>query len=329
METQQPHENRKETDSLRLAGAAVAVLSLGAIAFFCAYSFAGFIYPAPSPAQTASVIETQEQPDPFASTTLIAKSAYVLDLTTGKDLYSQNANAQLPLASLTKVALVLAVSGALQPDTLIATPAKYDAPPGGGTARLPAGQTWALSDVISFTLTASSDDGADLLASSANDTIHQQFPQSPQQNATVWRMNNIAQQLGLTNTYFLNDSGLDLSTTQSGAYGSAHDMAILYGYAATTSPGTFGATAQPQVTVRSTTGTVATGVNTDTVLDKIPGIIMGKTGYTDLAGGNLAIVFTTGGHEVVAIVLGSTQDGRFTDMEQLIPAAQEAVQQGK
>ncbi len=131
----------------------------------------------------------------------------MLDLKTGQVLYQQNANAQLPLASLTKVALVLSVIQALPADTMVSTPQSYDGPPSGGTSRLPAGQTWSLSDVISFTLTASSDDGADLLASAANDAIHQEYPQSPAQNATVWRMNDLVQSLGLTNTYYLNDNG--------------------------------------------------------------------------------------------------------------------------
>jgi D-alanyl-D-alanine carboxypeptidase (penicillin-binding protein 5/6) len=317
-----------ETNLLRAAGIALGLLCLGAIAFFGSYALAGVIYPSPTQSQTASVVAPNE-PDPFASVALIAKSAYVYDMTTGQVLYQQNASAQLPLASLTKVALVLSVIQALPADTLVSTPTTYTAPPSGGTSRLPAGQTWTLGDVISFTLTASSDDGADLLAAAANDTIHQEYPESPAQGATIWRMNELVQQLGLTNTYYLNDNGLDISTTQSGAYGSAHDMAMLFAYAASTSPSTFSATTQPSVTVHSTTGVAATGVNTDTALEAIPGIVMGKTGYTDLAGGNLAVVFNAAGHEVVAVVLGSTQDGRFSDMEQIVPAAQTAAEEGR
>lgn len=325
---QQFLQKSPETKLMRAAGAAFLLVSLGAIAFFGTYSLADIFYPAPSTAQTAAVV-APTKPDPFASVSLIAKSAYVMDLTTGQVLYSQNATAQLPLASLTKVALVLTVIQALPQDTQISTPGKYDAPPSGGTSRLPAGQTWNLNDVIGFTLAASSDDGANLLASAANDTIHQEYPESPAQSATVWRMNDLVQQLGLTNTYFLNDSGLDISTTQSGAYGSAHDVATLFGYAASTSLSTFSDTTLPSVTVHSLSGVSATGTNTDTALDQIPGIIMGKTGYTDLAGGNLAVVFNAGGHRVVAVVLGSSEDGRFTDMEQLVPAAQTDVEEGK
>ena len=56
---------------------------------------------------------------------------------------------------------------------------------------------------------------------------------------------------------------------------------------------------------------------------------MGKTGYTDLAGGNLAVVFDVGPvHPVIAVVLHSTQLGRFDDMKKLVAATQEAVAEG-
>lgn len=327
------HRQMKKMPETRMLHAALFALGFFVLAgagFFGAYALAGAWYPRDeSPgSQQAAVAEIVRQNE-FASTTLIAKAAYVYDMTDDQVLYQNNANEQLPLASLTKIALVLSVIQALPQNTLVSTPAAYAALPSGGTERLPAGETWNIDDAISFTLTASSDDGANLLAQAANDAIHQEYPQSPAQGATVWRMNNLVQQLGLTETYYLNDTGLDISTTQSGAYGSAHDMATLFAYAASTSPQTFAATTQPNVTIYSTTGVKATGSNTDTALDAIPGIVMGKTGYTDLAGGNLAVVFDTNGHEIVAVVLGSTEDGRFSDMEQLVPAAQKAVSEGE
>jgi D-alanyl-D-alanine carboxypeptidase (penicillin-binding protein 5/6) len=325
------HPTTPESRNARVAALALGVLSLAGLGFFGVYAVAALLYQSPTqtPSETAAATETAKS-NTFASVALLAKGAYVLDLKTGDVLYQQNANAQLPLASLTKIALVLAVTGALPADSTVTTPAHYAQPPAGGTARLPAGKTWSLHDAIDFTLVASSDDGATLLAAAANDAIHQQYPDSPAQDATLWRMNDLVQQLGLTNTYFLNDSGLDESTTQSGAYGSAHDIAKLLAYAYSTSLSTFSATSQPTVTVYATDGTAATGVNTDSALDSIPGIVMGKTGYTDLAGGNLAVVFDAApGDPVVAVVLGSTEDGRFTDMEQLVPAAQAAVAEGQ
>jgi len=136
-------------------------------------------------------------------------------------------------------------------------------------------------------------------------------------------MNDFAQSLGLVHTYFLNVSGLDLSTTESGAYGSASDVARLFAYAATNDAQLFTSTKEDNVTFTSLNGKKISGSNTDEAIGDIPGLTMGKTGLTDLAGGNLAVVFDIAPeHSVVAIVLGSTVDGRFADIKKLVTAAQ-------
>src|SRR4051812_15529904 len=60
-----------------------------------------------SPPSTGSTAQSAAAAaiDPFASLTLSAKSAYVLDLTTDRELYALHPSAQLPLASLTKIML--------------------------------------------------------------------------------------------------------------------------------------------------------------------------------------------------------------------------------
>jgi D-alanyl-D-alanine carboxypeptidase len=276
-------------------------------------------------AQTASAAVPAV--DPFASVSLQAKSAYVMDVAEDRVLFSLNPDAQLPLASLTKIAMALAVSEVLTPDQVITIP--YDTAASGSAERLAAGEQWKVQDVLNFTLIASSNNGADILASAANDAIHAHYPQSPAEGATLWRMNNIAQQLGLSRTYFLNDNGLDISTTQSGAYGSARDVARLVLYAASTSPAAFQATTQDSLSLTSVDGQKTSAFNTDLALGSIPGLVMGKTGYTDLAGGNLTVLFDVGlAHPVVAVVLGSTEQGRFDDMKELVAAAEAAVAQG-
>jgi D-alanyl-D-alanine carboxypeptidase len=61
--------------------------------------------------------------------------------------------------------------------------------------------------------------------------------------------------------------------------------------------------------------------NTNVVIDKIPNLIASKTGYTDLAGGNLVIAFDAGlNHPIIISVLGSTEKGRFSDVLQLVQA---------
>lgn len=282
-------------------------------------------------AQTAAAAAAATIPDPFSELTLQAQSAYVLDLATGHILYSLNPDVQLPLASLTKVPMALAVSQVLSPDSIITIP--YDTSPPGSAERLAKGQTWTVRNVLNFTLTASSNDGADILAAAANDDIKQRYPEAPKDGteaATLWRMNDIARGLGLTHTYFLNANGLDLSLTQSGAYGSAHDVAYLFAYAATSSPEVFAGTTQNDLLLTSLDGSKTSAFNTDTALGSIHGLIMGKTGYTDLAGGNLAIVFDVGpAHPVVAVVLHSTQEGRFDDMKKIVTATESAIALGR
>ena len=277
-------------------------------------------------AQTAAVAAAL--PDTFASVQLLAQSAYVYDLSTHQVLFTLNPDAQRPLASLTKIAMALAVSEVLPPDSTITIP--YDTAQPGSAEILTKGSVWSVQDVLDFTLIASSNQGADILAGAANDALHAKYPQSPAVATTVWRMNDIARGLGLTSMYFLNDNGLDISTSWSGGYGSARDVGTLVAYAASTSLPVFAATTQSSMRFVNADGVIASAYNTDTALDAIPGIIMGKTGYTDLAGGNLAVVFDVGvAHPIIAVVLGSTEDGRFTDMKQLVAAATAAVEQGQ
>jgi D-alanyl-D-alanine carboxypeptidase (penicillin-binding protein 5/6) len=301
---------------------AIALFLLCIAAFAFAYAYMENASEAGSAAQAAAAAQ---RPDPFASITLQAKAVYVLDLTDGTVLYQKDADERLPLASLTKVATALAVSEVLDPRSIITIP--YDtAYAGSPPTKLVAGQRLSVSDVMNFTLIASSNEGAQMLADAADAALHQKYPQSPAQGATLWRMNDLARSLGLTQTSFANVSGLDLTLTEAGAYGSARDMARLFAYAASTSPQYFAATAVEDISVQDEAGQTTAAHNTDEALGHIPGLIMGKTGFTDLAGGNLATVFDVGlAHPVVAVVLGSTYDGRFADMKTLVEKSRQAI----
>lgn len=275
-------------------------------------------------AQTAAVAAVV--PNPFADIKLLAESAYVLDLTTNRVLYSQNPDAQLPLASLVKVPLALVASEVLLPEFIITIPQHET--PDGAFARLPAGLRFSTQNLIDFTLVASSNEGAGIIEDTARAGIKRKYPEADQNKPVLWRMNDLARNLGLVHTYFLNSSGLDLSMTQASAYGSARDVAFLFMYAASTSPALFGQTSRNNLTIRAISGETVRASNTDDALPSIPGLIMGKTGYTDLAGGNLAVVFEVGPtHRVVAVVLHSTYQGRFEDMRKLAEATIASISQ--
>lgn len=306
--------------SPQIYGAFLLIL-LGCASFVVAVSLGSAHTTPRNVAQAAAAAATR---DSFADISIEAESAFVYDIAAGRVLYEKNADAQLPLASLTKVMLVLAIAQALDPLEIMTIP--YDTAPFVGSAeRLRQGERWQIQDVIDFTLIASSNEGALMLAEAADPRIDAHF-QNTEGNPTIWLMNHIAQDIGLKRSYFLNPSGLDVSVTQSGAYGTARDMAIMMAYAATSSPALFSATAEGGLRLVSENGSRASAENTNEALGDIPGLIMGKTGYTDLAGGNLAVVFDVGlARPIVAVVLGSSRDGRFADMKTLVERARATI----
>lgn len=329
---QQPDISRAEAKGAALPGASVRpgyvyaiciLILLGVLSFVLAFSYMSASLTDPE-AQAAAAAQAAAPSRAYDGLALTADAAIVIDLTTGQTLYAKNADTQLPLASLTKVATALAVSEVLDPKSTITIP--YDTAPPGSYQRLGKGETWEVWKVINFTLVASSNEGAEILASAADRAIRAKYSGAPDHDATLWRMNRLASELGLTHTYFLNASGLDVSTTQSGAYGSARDVAHLLAYAASTSPEVFAGTTQGGLLLASEEGQKTSAINTNEALGAIPGLILGKTGYTDLAGGNLGIVFDVGlAHPVVAVVMSSTREGRFTDMKSLVGATRRAI----
>ncbi len=250
-------------------------------------------------------------PDAFAQLPAIeANAAIVYDVATGETLYAKNADAQLPLASLTKLLTVYAALAELSPGTPITIPesaVSVDEP-----RVFSVGQTFSLSDLARLTLTASLNDGAVAIA-----------------EATATRENRdqtsmlagAAASLGLLQTYAVNGSGLDVSEYISGGYGSARDLALLSGALVEKASAIALATTERTAEAISLGGTHFSVKNTNLIVGNIPRLLLSKTGFTDLAGGNLALVFDAGmNHPVAVVVLGSTMKSRFTDAMALVAA---------
>lgn len=278
---------------------------------------------APSSAQIAAAANAA--PTPFDNVVIEAHSAIVFDIEKGDVLFAKNPDVQLPLASLTKTALVIAVAEALQLDGIFLAP--YNITSADGKLVLPGGALWRVEDLIDATLISSSNTGAEFLADIADESIRTHYAEAPKGSAALWRMNALAKEMGLESTYFLNVTGLDISTNLAGAYGSARDMGILFTRAATSYSNLFAATARRQASFVSTDGQYqAFAENTNQIEGVIPNLVLGKTGFTDLAGGNLAVVFDIGiSRPVVIVVLGSSLDGRFHDMQKLVDAARATI----
>ena len=304
MEIPELRELAKRTRASREMGIALLTASI-ILALFLFVPLARDARPAPVAAASTT-------PDAFDSLPpLTAKAAIVYDLATGATLYAKNAEAQLPLASLTKLLTVYAALSELSPDTPITIPA--DVMGLSAPHAFAPGETLALADLARLTLTASLNDGAAAIAEATALRAH---------TDQISMLAGAAAALDLPQTYALNGSGLDVSTQISGGYGSARDLARLAGALVEKAPEIAYATTGSSASATAANGTRFTVKNTDPIAGTVPRLLLSKTGYTDLAGGNLALVFDAAlNHPVAVVVLGSTQNARFTDGMALVAAA--------
>lgn len=274
--------------------------------------------------ETRTVSPVREQlsvDDYFKNTSIKAQSAFVWDVQAQRTLYSKNADDQLPLASITKLMTALVAYELLNKDTRLDVSA--DAVREDGDSGLSSGESFSFRDLTDLTLISSSNDGAHALADGA---INSHFDEISGTKLFVEAMNIRAGEIGLTQTFFKNVTGLDLSKTEAGAYGSARDITFLMEYILAHYPDLLTETTASQKMIQNTNGETHLVANTNDVVSKIPGLLASKTGYTELAGGNLIIAFNLGlNHPVIVTVLGSTINGRFEDVEALVSKSQEYI----
>ncbi len=108
---------------------------------------------------------------------------------------------------------------------------------------------------------------------------------------------------------FKNVTGLDVSGGEVGAYGKASDIALAAVRVYKAYPEIFDTTI------------VADNENTNDAASDIDFFLAGKTGFTDLTGGNLFVVVQKGiTHKYAILILGSTENGRFVDVENIAKA---------
>ncbi|MEK7558529.1 MAG: serine hydrolase [Patescibacteria group bacterium] len=259
----------------------------------------------------------------FALSPLEAKAIYVYDLGRDKVLYEKNADLALPLASLAKLMTAFVALKEAPKGTLITIDGESLAKE--GDTGLILGEKWTLKKLVEFTLTTSSNDGAAAIALAFNSKRENTNAKS---KTFVERMNEEALKLGLSHTRFLNETGLDEAQSKVGAYGSARDISALLGEFLKQYPEILEATTYAIQSIYSE-NKIHNIENTNKETSKIPGLMASKTGFTDIAGGNLIIAFDAGlGQPIIITVLGSTQEGRFSDMETLAERAREAIRQG-
>ncbi|MBI3634441.1 MAG: D-alanyl-D-alanine carboxypeptidase [Candidatus Yonathbacteria bacterium] len=269
---------------------------------------------------------------PFENIILDARAVFVFDILENKVIFSRNENEKLPLASITKL-MTAFVAKEKMGDNAVVTLTRDDIEAEGDSG-LREGERWRVADLLNTMLIASSNDAARAVASFVGSEGQSIYTGDSvfARNHFVQMMNDKAQALGLTTMEFFNESGLDIvpqtknglpteATARAGGYGSAREVALLLTTLREKYPSTFEITTHKDAQIVSQDGIVHTLTNTNEAIGNFLGLLASKTGYTDLAGGNLAILFDVGiGHPVIAVVLGSTYKGRFDDMKTLVQA---------
>lgn len=271
----------------------------------------------------------------FPETDITAKSVYIWDIEGQRKIYAKNEEDQLPLASLTKIMTALVAID--KSESFAKVKITSDSIKQEGDSGLVDEEKWALKDLIDFSLITSSNDGIYAVASAIENKNKQENPERSinsenfsdiknenDRNNFVELMNEKAQELSLSRTFYLNETGLDSSENINGGYGSAEDMAKLFAYLIKNKPEMIESTAYSEVKITSLDNVKHTAQNTNEIIGIIPNLIASKTGYTDVSGGNLVVAFDFGLMKPIVIsILGSTKEGRFEDMKKLIRASME------
>ena len=148
---------------------------------------------------------------------LNAKSAILMEETTGNILYESNSDERLPIASVTKVMTMLLImeavdSGKISLDDMV-TVSGNAMSYGGSTMFLETGEQLTVNDMLKGIAVASANDGCVAMAEHL----------AGSESAFVDMMNEKAKELGMENTHFMNTNGLD----EDDHYSSARDVAIM------------------------------------------------------------------------------------------------------
>lgn len=249
-----------------------------------------------------------------------AKSAYVYDVRTKKALYSKNADDIRPLASITKLMTTLVAKELINENKTVSV--SKSAIMQSGASGLGEGEQITAQSLSDYAILASSNDAAFALAAAVGGIIDKKQPTG----SFVSAMNIRAEELGLPHLKFLNPTGLDESETKSGADGTAREISFLLEYILANHPEILEPSTMASALIYNEAGAYHQAENTNPVINKIPNLLGSKTGYTDLAGGNLTIAFDAGyNRPIIVTVLGSSYEGRFTDVVTLVKAVKEAM----
>ncbi len=267
---------------------AVAAVALGLLAIeWASPAYAATTFP-PKTISSAAAAAEQEPPE------LTATAAIVIDSETGTVVFSKQPDERLPMASTTKIMTSILVLESLDLDEKVIVP-KSVTGTAGSLAGLMWGEVLTVEELMYALLLPSGNDVALTLAMETSGSVQ----------AFVQRMNEKAEEMGLTNTHFANPNGLHLENH----YSSARDLAVMAQYAMRDP--TFRrivSTPEYELPYPGVDQGVRKYKNGNVLLKEYPWVNGVKTGSTPYAGYCMVVSGSRDGVSLIAVLLGATDD---------------------
>lgn len=234
-----------------------------------------------------------------------AKSVVLMEPNTGKVLYEANSDEKLPPASITKIMSLLLVMEAIDRGDIsletVVTASEHACSMGGSQIWLEPGETMTVNDLLKAAVIASANDACVALG----ETV------AGSEEGFVALMNERAKELGMTNTHFVNCTGLDAEEHLTTAYDVALMSSALIKHDLIKDYSTVW-----MDTLRDGKSEI---VNTNKLVRFYEGTTGLKTGTTSTAKYCLSATAERNGLELVAVVMaGESSNDRFSGAKKLL-----------
>ena len=232
---------------------------------------------------------------------ITAKSAVLIENTSGRILFQQKKDEEMIPASITKIMTLLLIFEAVHNKKISlkdnVSVSEYAASMGGSQVFLEPGETQTVDTMIKCISIASGNDAAVAMAEYV----------SGSEPAFVKMMNKKAAELGMKHTHFKNCNGLD-DTIESGHYSSAYDVALMSRELVTKYPeiSNYSTVWMDEITHSTKKGDSQFGLtNTNKLIRTYQGITGLKTGSTSKAKYCLSATAVRNGINLTAVVMAA------------------------
>jgi D-alanyl-D-alanine carboxypeptidase (penicillin-binding protein 5/6) len=223
-----------------------------------------------------------------------AVGAALIDVESGRILYSKQGDVPLRIASLTKImTAIVAIEHGNLADTVKVSKNAYAKE--GSSIYLKLGEEMSLNNILYGLMLRSGNDAATAIAEHVGGSVE----------GFVYLMNEKAKLIGMTNSHFNNPSGLDDGKEH---YASANDMAKLTAYALKNPVFKEIVKTKQKKVPNPNEKWDYTWFNKNKMLTLFEGADGVKTGYTKLARRCLVSSATRGGQQLAVITLNDSDD---------------------